>query len=536
MAKPQREADGAPEHRPLPSVDLALLPHELRASRARAAALGVTALLLVGVVLAVVFSQEWFSALTDVQPEQDDRPWPSERGEGGGVLAAGAAADEEPEATPAAEVASPGGETQPSEPGAEPALAAATDAQKQDAPTDDPFGMAELTPEEAGRTVKTFGKSRGFRDALRNAGASPEDADALVLALEDLIDFRRCRPEHELIFERDPAGRLVGFEYVAGLTERFEARRQPDGGFEGKRAEIPVETRRLSRAGHVRDSLGQALDALGLGRSLASVFVEAFEEKVDFKRDTREGDIFRIIVEDEYVDGEFLRHGTVHGLSYDGERTGKHMAVWFEPQGREGDFYSQDGRAIHGGWLRTPLRYDHISSRYNLRRRHPILKRIVPHRGVDYAAASGTLVWAAADGVVTFAGPKGANGNLIALRHPGGYETYYAHLLRISRGIKKGARVAQRQTIGAVGSTGRSTGPHLHFALKRNGRFIDPETQLNGPGKPLPSGQMGRFKAKVRRIKKELAAIPLAPAPAAGSAGADSETTEVFHEDEPLDL
>jgi len=151
---------------------------------------------------------------------------------------------------------------------------------------------------------------------------------------------------------------------------------------------------------------------------------------------------------------------------------------------------------------------------------------------VDYAAAPGTTVWAAADGVVTFAGARGPNGNLVSIKHPGGYETHYAHLLRIARGIKPGTAVKQRQPIGAVGSTGRSTGPHLHFALKRSGKFIDPVKQLNGPGRPLSAAHMPEFKRHMAKLKRDLSATTLAAAPVPDG---EHQEAEVFHE-ENLDL
>jgi murein DD-endopeptidase MepM/ murein hydrolase activator NlpD len=224
----------------------------------------------------------------------------------------------------------------------------------------------------------------------------------------------------------------------------------------------------------------------------------------------------------------------VQALQYSGAKSGEALAFWFEPAAGEGDFYDDSGRGLHGGWLRTPVRYDHISSPFDLRRRHPILKRIIPHNGIDYAAAPGTTVWAAADGVVTFAGKRGPNGNLIAIQHAGGYETYYAHLLRTARGITRGTHVKQRQPIGAVGSTGRSTGPHLHFALKRSGKFIDPAKQLNGPGKLLPESQLQRFKRTAAQLKRDLSAIPLAAAPA--PIGGPANAGEEFHDDPVVDL
>src|SRR5690606_24640269 len=141
---------------------------------------------------------------------------------------------------------------------------------------------------------------------------------------------------------------------------------------------------------------------------------------------------------EERIGDQMLGYGTIHAVEVRGQRLGEHRAYWFEPREDLADFYDPSGRAVHGGWLRTPLRYDHISSPFNPRRRHPILRRIVPHNGVDYAAATGTPVWAAADGVVTFVGARGASGNLVSLRHENGYETHYAHLHRFAAGLERG--------------------------------------------------------------------------------------------------
>src|SRR5690606_30707078 len=156
-----------------------------------------------------------------------------------------------------------------------------------------------------------------------------------------------------------------------------------------------------------------------------------------------------------------------------------------------------------------------ISSPFDPRRMHPVLRRIHPHNGVDYAAGTGTPVWAAAEGTVTFVGPRGANGNLVSLRHANGYESHYAHLSRFASGLSRGDAVTQRQVIGYVGSTGRSTGPHLHFGLKRNGRFVDPQAELNGPGRMMPAAFLGRYRGLVRQLRTELEAIPVGGSSAA---------------------
>jgi murein DD-endopeptidase MepM/ murein hydrolase activator NlpD len=280
---------------------------------------------------------------------------------------------------------------------------------------------------------------------------------------------------------------------------------------------VRVERTPIARAASVETSIGDGLVGIGLPAELATFFVEAFEGQINFALQARKGDVFRIIVDEERVDGEFLRYGRVHALEYDGQRTGKTQAFYYQAGNTHGQFYDDSGRAMQGGWLRTPLRYDRLSSRYNPRRFHPILKRTVPHLGVDYAAPTGTPVWAAADGRVTFAGRKGPNGNLVVIRHGGGFETAYAHLHRIKGGIRPGKFVKQRELIGFVGSTGRSTGPHLHFGLKKYTRPLDPLTELNGPGLRMATRELPSYRNTVADWQTQLHGIENAPEIVAGS-------------------
>ena len=547
MAKPEELPDGSPheparsardaggsgfKHRPLPSVDMALLPHERRAARSRTVTIVAIAIGVLVVGTTVSLARPWLRAFFTGEPMPPvDELFATQAAD---HTAAGSSAI----ATPAPSAGAPALEpiTAP-ETAVEPVSTTpvAVAYQPSSVPAE-PVAAVEPGSAawgETSKTTKPFGRARGFRDALVNAGTDAADADAIVLGLDKVVDFRRAKPEDQLIFERDGAGQLRRFEYRASTTERYQALRKSDGKFAGNKVDVPVEHRRIAVGGYVSDSLGRALEGLGLKSNVAGVFIEAFEGKIDFKKHARQGDSFRIIMEEDWVEGAALGVQRVKALQYSGAKSGDALAFWFESGEGEGDFFDEHGRGLHGGWLRTPLRYDHISSGFDLRRRHPILKRIMPHNGIDYAAAPGTPVWAAADGVVTFAGKRGPNGNLISIQHPGGHETFYAHLLRTARGITRGAHVKQRQPIGAVGSTGRSTGPHLHFALKRGGKFIDPAKQLNGPGKLLPESQLQRFKRHAAQLKRDLTAIPLAAAPA--PIGGPPTGNDDFHDD-PVEM
>jgi hypothetical protein len=413
---------------------------------------------------------------------------------------------------PSTESASPG----PEAPVLPAPRANLNEARTEDAPRPSPGGAASRTEEAVrsgavSRTTQTFGKALSFRDALEHAGMNRDESTALINGLTGVMDFRRSHPEDLLILERDLDGALSRFEYKASLTQRFEATRDASGRWKARQIEVPIRVQRVARGGFVVGSLGDTLEALKLGRALTGVFSEVFEGQVNFSTDTRAGDQFRILFDEEYVEDSFLRHGAVHAVEYRGGKAGKLRAFWHEVKG-DGDFYDENGRALHGGWLRTPLRYDHLSSGFGMRF-HPVLKRKQLHNGIDYAAASGTPVRAAASGTVTFVGSKGANGNLVVLSHAQGYETFYAHLSRFAAGLKAGAKVSQRQVIAYVGSTGRSTGPHLHFSLKRSGKFLDPASQLNGPGLPMPAHDLPEYKRHVRELSAALdKVIPEQPA------------------------
>jgi len=494
VSEAEEIAEGGLEgQRPLPSVDMPLLKEERRARLARRVIAASGAVILIGGGAAAAVWAGW------------EGVWDQGDSEGG------------PEGSHATSAAPPAGEEAPADAAADGSREGEeVEAQPAPVPVDDE------TPTTLGaetRVSTAFGQARGFRDALTRAGASHDECVELEEALGDVMDFRRCRPQDRMVFERDTDGHLVLFEYRGGsATAYYQARRNERGGLRGERVEIPVERTRVARAGVLRTSLGNALERAGFGRSLVGVFIEVFENHANFTTDARAGDTFKVIVDEERVSGRFLRWSSAHALEYVGQRTGTLRAFYYEPARGRGDYYDETGRAVHGGWLRTPVRYDRISSRFDPRRRHPILHRIVPHNGVDYAAGSGTTVRAAADGVITWAGERGANGNLVSIRHDGGYESHYAHLLRIERGIRRDTRVEQRQVIGYVGTTGRSTGPHLHFGLKRNGRFVDPLEVINGPGRMMPAAALGRYRGRVRRLTAELGRIEIeqaaeAPAP-----------------------
>ncbi len=509
-----------PLARPLPSVKMPLLADQVRAAQMRQR----VSIGLLAFGLLAFGAYQWLSG--EPEDESGDEAIAADTGDDD-------ASEESTDEAGAVEEEDDGylppifADRQPKEEVEEPA-----EAEPDDEVAEAPAPAGELEPPTVNgavqRTRTLFGEARGFRPALLQAGLQSSEAVQLEQALDGTLDFRRCHTSDALVVERDADGDLLLFEYHDEPTSFVRVLPSPDGSLSASRIEVPLEIQTVTKGGTIRSSLGNAINDVGLGRNIAGLFIEVFEGEVNFSTQARAGDTFRLVIDEERIGGEFLRWGQVRAIEYIGQRAGELRAFYFEPRGERGDWFNEEGRAIRGGWLRVPCRYDRISSPFNPRRMHPILRRISPHNGTDFAASTGTPVWAAADGVVTWAGPKGPNGNLVSIRHARGYSTHYAHLHQIQRGIREGVTVTQRQLIGTVGTTGRSTGPHLHFGLKRNNRFMDAMAVINGPGELLPAAQRGAFRRRMQALRQELDRIQVnAPEIAPPEERApDSEATE----------
>jgi murein DD-endopeptidase MepM/ murein hydrolase activator NlpD len=256
--------------------------------------------------------------------------------------------------------------------------------------------------------------------------------------------------------EEGQFNRLVVERTNTGLLARLEA------------GDLMASTKLAS--GTIRSSLFAATDAVNLPDSVAVQVAEIFASDIDFRRDLRQGDRFSVVYESLEADGETLRAGRVLSAEFVNNGT-THEAVWFGENGARGAYYGFDGQSSRRAFLASPLEFSRVSSGYGMRF-HPILGRQKAHLGVDYAAPTGTPVRTIADGVVSFAGWQRGYGNVIEVSHRDSKSTLFAHLSRIN--VKKGQRVEQGEFIGAVGSTGMSTGPHLHFEFRDNGVHQDP--------------------------------------------------------------
>ncbi len=246
-----------------------------------------------------------------------------------------------------------------------------------------------------------------------------------------------------------------------------------DPGFRAEKIAIPYEKREGKLGGVIESNLYDSLGNDGDSALLAYALADIFSWDIDFTTDLRTGDSFKVVFEELWLDGRFKRYGNILAAEFVNDGNTFRAFRYEGPDGRAG-YYDDEGKSLQRSFLKAPLSYRRISSGFRYSRRHPILKIRRPHLGVDYVAPRGTPVSALGDGTVRYAGYKGANGNLVILRHPKGFTTYYGHLSKIRRGIRSGARVAQGDVIGYVGATGRATGPHLHFQMKKGNRIINP--------------------------------------------------------------
>lgn len=327
---------------------------------------------------------------------------------------------------------------------------------------------------------------------LQEAGASAGESGAFCEVLRGVFDPRKCRDGHAYEVLLGPEGRIREFRYEVSPAEVYHARLGAEG-WDVRRLDIPVERRQEVVAGRLSDSLYASFASAGAAPSLIMEFIELFRWDVDFAKEAQEGDEFRVAFERLYARGVPFETGRILAAAYrDSEE--EHVAVYYRSKRAEG-YYDLKGQNVKKSFLKSPLKFSHVSSGFTLARRHPILDVVRPHRGVDYAAPHGTPVRSVADGRVEDAGWKGGAGINVTIRHARGYESMYNHLARLPKGLRRGGTVRQGDLIGYVGSTGLSTGPHLDFRMRRGGTWVNPLKEKFVPADPVPPAEAGAYRA-----------------------------------------
>jgi len=396
-----------------------------------------------------------------------------------------------------------------------------------------PWRISDAKGDVAVRIVEGRIGLKPFLRALNEAGVPKKEAYRILRAMSDLHNFDKCDKNDQFfaLLARDTS-RLKAFEYVVGKEDIFQAREGPNGLLAAKKLDLHIERAQVTGAVQY---LGKAFtdDAVrgGFETGLDKALEKAIEGHISLDELER-GDVLRVVAQEVTVLGEFSRYAGIEAVEYRPAKGGESTRVYYFRGAKERGYYDQRGRALFEGGWRKPIKDAPITSRFNPKRMHPVLKKIMPHTGTDFGAPSGAPVGASSFGTVSFIGYAGPSGNLVKIDHPGGVETGYAHLSRFAEGLKVGDKVKRMQLVGYVGSTGRSTGPHLHFSAKRNNEFFDAETLNLDSMRVLPAEERAAFADTKRKYDALLDSIALpapleaAPAPPA-AAQADAAHDDV---------
>ncbi len=314
-----------------------------------------------------------------------------------------------------------------------------------------------------------------------------------IMQLGDKVkELKSVYPNQKLHFHLENEN-LVGIELETSVNRRLKViKREQEYLVDEVVRDFEIRTQVASST--IENSLFLAGQSAGLSDALIMELANVFGWDIDFALDIRVGDQFSIVFEEKYLDGEKIKDGDIIAAEFinAGER---YRAVRYTDSNGNTDYYSQDGRSMRKPFLRTPVDFARISSRFNLKRKHPVLNKIRAHKGVDYAASTGTPIKTAGDGKIVHRGTKGGYGRTIIVKHGTKYSTLYAHMHKYARNTQVGKRVKQGQIIGYVGKSGLATGPHLHYEFRVNGVHRNPLTVKLPDAKPLPKSEMAKFKS-----------------------------------------
>lgn len=397
------------------------------------------------------------------------------------------------------------------EAGAEPDLAPLSVAHRPDQTIDSSGVMARKVErlDSVGRQTIEIKSGDTLAGILTGFGIATPEAHKVIAALKTVYNPRHLRPGQSLTLRLAPPSRLanaqdgaersalLALRFNDGVTRTISVTRTDQGDFKAETADRILKSDLVLAEGRIDSSLFVDGSAAGAPARVLAETIRIFSYDVDFQREVHKGDRFSLLYESLYdpKNRKIVQSGNV--LYAEMTVRGKPMRVYrFSPDGDQAEYFDSEGRNIRKALLRTPIDGARISSRYGMRK-HPILGYSRMHTGIDFAAPTGTPILAAGDGVVQRIGRNGGYGNYIRLHHNDTYDTAYAHLSRYAKGMKKGSKVRQGDVIGYVGSTGRSTGPHLHYEILRDGKHVDPSkvkmpTRTRLAGKDLKAFELAK--------------------------------------------
>lgn len=352
-----------------------------------------------------------------------------------------------------------------------------------------------------------------YKDYVRRDDTLQSVLTRLNIRNRDALEFIRSNsvaseiarsiiPGRQVKSETDTDGNLFHFEYQISADQFLTITKTADG-YEAHQDERILEIRPVLKSAKINSSLFGATDAANIPDHIAIQLADIFESEINFHTDLRRGDRFNVIYEGSYDQGELIKSGEV--LAAEFVNNGKvYRAVGFRDSNNQMQYYTPEGKSIHKSFLRSPLEFSRVSSGFSVARFHPVLQRIRAHKGVDFAAPTGTRIKASADAVVDFVGTKGGYGNVIILKHDNGISTVYGHLSRFAPELRRGSKVTQGQMIGFVGMSGVATGPHLHYEFLINGKHQDPMKVALPKNNTIQGGNKAQFETISNQMMAQL--------------------------------
>ncbi|MDQ7074041.1 MAG: peptidoglycan DD-metalloendopeptidase family protein [Gammaproteobacteria bacterium] len=325
-----------------------------------------------------------------------------------------------------------------------------------------------------------------------------------ILALGTVVSpLKTVFPGDELHFSFDDKQQLQQLSYPLSASETLLIKRAPQGHYQAERVITPLEVRQAYAQGTITHSLFLAAQEAGISQATIMELANIFGWDIDFVLDVREGDRFSVVYETLYKNGEKIGNGKILAAEFVNRGTA-FQAVLYQKDATHSDYYSPNKRSLRKTFLRSPVEFSRISSRFTNKRYHPVLKRVRAHRGVDYAAAKGTPIRSTGDGKIIFRGRKGGYGRTVVVQHGQRYTTLYAHMSSYNRKLRSGSRIRQGEVIGYVGMSGTATGYHLHYEFRLNGTHRNPLTVKLPDAEPLPQQYHADFDLKAQPLLSQL--------------------------------
>ncbi|MFZ4535054.1 peptidoglycan DD-metalloendopeptidase family protein [Propionivibrio sp.] len=332
------------------------------------------------------------------------------------------------------------------------------------------------------------------------------DQDALEFMLknrETQAISRQLRPGKVVTAKTGEHGKLIALYFPLNNKDAMLVVEKRDNSFFSSEQALSLEAQTVVKSGEISSSLFNATDAVGIPDAIATQLAEIFSGDIDFYRDLRRGDRFSLVYESLTHRGQPIRSGRILSAEFTNNQK-TYSAYWFQSEVGKGGYYTAAGKNLRKAFLRSPLEFSRVTSGFSSSRLHPVLQISRAHKGVDYGAPTGTHVRSVADATVEFSGRQGGYGNLIILKHQGTYSTAYGHLNGFAAGIRRGARVNQGDTIGYVGQTGLSSGPHLHYEFRVNSQQVNPLAVTLPGAIPLEASQISQFRTATEPLRAHL--------------------------------